>query len=108
MIFPLRRNLRAPAVPFLAAALFVACGPVRSAPPVATSAATPEELLKEATQHDEKLEAKQALECYCQLEKLQPDNADILVAMARQYRHLMADASSESEKLRLGNTAVEY
>src|SRR4051794_5383426 len=108
MIFPLTRNFRAPAVPFLAAAaLFMACGPIRSATPVAPTV-VPEDLLKEAQQHDDKLEAKQALECYCQLEKLQPENADVLVAIARQYRHLMADASSESEKLRLGNAALEY
>lgn len=69
---------------------------------------TPEELLQKGHELDVKLEAKEALQVYLELEKLQPDNADVLVRIARQYRHLMADASSNEEKLKLGKVALQY
>lgn len=69
---------------------------------------SPEELLQKADALDVKLEAKEALQIYLELEKLQPDNADVLVRIARQYRHLMADASSNEQKLKLGSTALQY
>lgn len=85
---------------FTAATLLIASVSVRGQ--------SPEELLQKGNELDVKLEAKEALQVYLELEKLQPDNADVLVRIARQYRHLMADASSSSEKLRLGNTALQY
>jgi tetratricopeptide (TPR) repeat protein len=39
--------------------------------------------------------------------KLEPDNAELLVRIARQYRHLMSDTSSKTEKLRLGMVSLE-
>ncbi|WP_232289568.1 hypothetical protein [Verrucomicrobium spinosum] len=75
---------------------------------VCVQAETPEQLMKEADAHDTKLEASQALDDYLKLEQLQPNNADVLVRIARQYRHLMADAKSAGEKQRLGATALEY
>lgn len=71
-------------------------------------AQTAEDLIRTGQAHDLKLEAKQALTCYLAAEKMQPDNADLLVYIARQYRHLMADTSSTSEKLRLGGIALQY
>jgi tetratricopeptide (TPR) repeat protein len=83
-----------------AAALCITSATVRSQ--------SPEELFQKAATLDTKLEAKEALQVYLELEKLQPDNADVLVRIARQYRHLMADASSNEEKLKLGKIALQY
>ena len=45
---------------------------------------------------------------YLPANKLEPDNVDLLVRIARQYRHLMSDTSSKKEKLRLGNISLEF
>src|SRR5690348_10102158 len=82
-----------------AASALLACG--------STRAETPEELFKIAKDHDIKLEAKEALACYLEYVKVKPDDADALVGIARQYRHLMADSSSESEKMKYGAAAIE-
>ncbi len=66
------------------------------------------ELAERADVFDRKLKAAEALELYLQMEKLQPENAAVLVGIARQYRHLMADAPSTAEKRRLGNLAMAY
>ena len=55
-----------------------------------------------------KLQASEALQYYLPAEKLQPDNVRVLVRIARQYRHLMADATARDEKLRLGRIALDY
>lgn len=57
---------------------------------------------------DRKLEADEALECYLAAEKLDPANGALLARIARQYRHLMTDAPSRKEKLRLGGIALSY
>jgi tetratricopeptide (TPR) repeat protein len=67
-----------------------------------------EELNRKAYALDLKLKAAQALALYQQAEKMQPRNVVILVRIARQYRHLMADATDNEEKLRLGQHALEY
>lgn len=72
------------------------------------NAQTAEELVQKGEILDLKLDAAQALVYYQQAEKMQPENADILVRIARQYRHLMADARSSAEKLKLGKTALVY
>jgi tetratricopeptide (TPR) repeat protein len=65
-------------------------------------------LMSKGDAYDKKLESKQALDCYLELEKQQPDNPELLVKIARQYRHLLVDAPSVSEKVKLGNTALAY
>lgn len=55
-----------------------------------------------------RLQPAEALKCYLPAEKLDPTNARLLVRIARQYRHLMSDASSRDEKFRLGTAAVDY
>ncbi len=67
-----------------------------------------EEQYRKAEVLDRKLEAAGALALYLEVEKSQPENANVLIAIARQYRHLMADASSKEEKLRLGKIALSY
>jgi tetratricopeptide (TPR) repeat protein len=71
-------------------------------------AETANELIKEGETCDLKLQATEALNFYLPAERLEPNNAHLLVCIARQYRHLMADALTRDEKLRLGGIALEY
>jgi tetratricopeptide (TPR) repeat protein len=57
---------------------------------------------------DRQLKAAEALESYLPAEKLEPKNAELMVRISRQYRHLMTDASEKNEKLRLGHLALDY
>ena len=66
------------------------------------------DLIAKGDQFDKQLQAKEALEYYLPANKLEPDNVDVLVRIARQYRHLMSDASSKKEKLQLGNTSLQF
>ncbi len=65
-------------------------------------------LMAQGDQLDKRLQAKEALEIYLPANKLEPDNVDLLVRIARQYRHLMSDTSSSKEKLRLGKISLEF
>jgi len=67
-----------------------------------------DELVTQGAVFDRKLDAKEALTFYLPAEKLDPHNPHILVPIARQYRHLMTDASTKKEKLRLGYIAMDY
>jgi len=66
------------------------------------------ELIAEGDQFDKQLQPKEALENYLPANKLEPDNVDLLVRIARQYRHVMSDTPSKQEKLRLGNVSLEF
>jgi tetratricopeptide (TPR) repeat protein len=66
------------------------------------------DLIAKGDQFDKQLQARKALEYYVPANKLQPDNVDVLVRIARQYRHLMSDAASKEEKLQLGNTSLQF
>ena len=66
------------------------------------------ELFQKAAVLDRKLNAAAALALYQRAEKLESRNAEILLGIARQYRHLMADASAPQDKLRLGGLALDY
>jgi tetratricopeptide (TPR) repeat protein len=102
-------SLRASAKAFFTAtALLTASVSVRGQTPEVLEKSNAQVLMEKGNALDQKLEAKEALNVYLELEKVQPDNADVLVRIARQYRHLMADASSNEEKLKLGKTAIEY
>jgi tetratricopeptide (TPR) repeat protein len=67
-----------------------------------------EELIQKGDVFYAKLQAAEALKFYLPAEKLDTNNVRLLVRIARQYRHLMSDATKASEKLQLGNTAVVY
>jgi len=69
---------------------------------------TAEELIRKGDIHYEKLQAAEALKYYLPAEKLDPDNARLLVRIAREYRHLMSDATKQEEKVRFAGIAVEY
>jgi tetratricopeptide (TPR) repeat protein len=83
-----------------AAALMLACALVQgqSLP----------DLIRKGDGFDRNLQAAEALEFYLEAEKLQPNDALLLVCIARQYRHLMADAAAREDKLRLGGIALAY
>ncbi len=86
----------------MAVTLLFTLGPVQSQSPSAA------EMSQKALALDLKLEAAESLALYLELEKLQPENPDVLVGIARQYRHLMQDASSKDEKARLADLALGY
>lgn len=67
-----------------------------------------DELLEKGRVFDRKFQANEALKFYLAAEKLEPKNPAVLVPIARQYRHLMTDASAKEEKLRLGYVALDY
>ena len=67
-----------------------------------------EELIQKGDIFYAKLQAAEALRFYLPAEKLDPKNVRLLVRIAREYRHLMSDATKASEKRQLGNTAVDY
>lgn len=71
-------------------------------------AQTVDELLKKGEPFDQKFAAGEALKFYLPAEKLEPKNVEVLLRIARQYRHLLADAGAKAEKLRLGRIALGY
>mgnify|MGYP000119331466 CR=1 FL=1 len=92
-------------LPFLratatAAVLLLGCQPV--------GAQSVAELVKHGDVSDLALHPGKALESYLAAERLDPKNVDVLLRIARQYRHLMTDATSNQEKLRLGEIALAY
>ena len=84
----------------IAAVLLLACETGR--------AQSADDFIKKGDACDLEFQAKAALNYYLPAEQLDPKNAQVLVCIARQYRHLMSDASSSEEKLRLGKKALEY
>ena len=86
---------------FLAStALLLACATIWGGPA--------DDLVKNGDEFDLKLQASQALDFYLAAERLEPKNAGLLLRIARQYRHLMADATTREEKLRLGGIGLNY
>jgi len=67
-----------------------------------------EELIQQGGVFDEKFQPAEALQFYLPAEKMQPSNVDVLLRIARQYRHLMQDSGDQAEKLRHGATAKVY
>jgi tetratricopeptide (TPR) repeat protein len=86
---------------FLAAtAWMLICSTIRAGPA--------DQLIKKGDDFDLKLQASEALECYLPAEKLEPKSASLLLRIARQYRHLMVDATTREEKLKLGGIGLDY
>ena len=69
---------------------------------------TAKALIAKGDVYDQQLNAQKALDYYLPANKMEPDNVDLLVRIARQYRHMISDTSSKSEKLRLGNISLQY
>jgi tetratricopeptide (TPR) repeat protein len=66
------------------------------------------DLVEQARALDRQLKAAEALALYQRAAALEPKDTAILLGIARQYRHLMADASSPQEKLLLGGHALDF
>jgi tetratricopeptide (TPR) repeat protein len=66
------------------------------------------ELIAKGDVSDRSFKPVVALQSYLPAEKLEPDNLDLLLRISRQYRHMMSDAKTPAEKLRLGQTALAY
>jgi tetratricopeptide (TPR) repeat protein len=67
-----------------------------------------EELIQKGDEFDLKFKPVEALQCYLPAEKMQPENVEILLRIARQYRHQMADTAAIKEKIRLSDSALIY
>ena len=78
---------------------------VSAAPREAESTAA---LIAKGNQFDQLLQPREALQFYLPANKIDPDNVDLLVRIARQYRHMMSDTTSKQEKLRLGYISLDY
>jgi len=85
----------------LALVAFCATGTVRGAD-------SADVLIQKGDVYYAKLEPAEALKYYLPAEKLEPDNPALLVRIARQYRHLMMEATTQEVKLQFANTAVNY
>ncbi len=59
-------------------------------------------------QFDRVFQADKALRHYLPAQQLDPKNVPLMLRIARQYRHLMTDATNDAEKLRLGGIALDY
>jgi tetratricopeptide (TPR) repeat protein len=92
----LSRNLLLPL-----AVLFTATVPLHAEPPA-------EALIQQGAPFDDRFEPKAALEYYLQAEQLEPENVELLLRIARQYRHLMQDSGETEEQMRHGVTAKGY
>jgi len=73
-----------------------------------SAAESADELVEKGKVFERKFQAKEALPYYLAAEKLDPQNCNILVRIARQYRYMMTDAAAKEEKLRLGHLALDY
>jgi tetratricopeptide (TPR) repeat protein len=72
-------------------------------------ASTPvDDLIKKGDVFYERLQPNEALKYYLPAEKLDQNNVPLLVRIARQYRHLMSEASNQQDKVHFGRTAIEY
>ncbi|MGC1481148.1 MAG: hypothetical protein WA771_11630 [Chthoniobacterales bacterium] len=83
--------------------LLVVVGAVSAAPSQSTA-----DLIREGNVYDQRFQADKALSLYQQAERGDPGSADLQIRIARQYRHLMTDAGSKSEKIELGKKAVHH
>lgn len=66
------------------------------------------ELIAKGDEADKSFNPSQALKYYLPAEKLDSKDVDLLLSIARQYRHLMCDVADESEKLKYGNISLAY
>ena len=71
-------------------------------------AETASELIEKGDPFAARLQAAEALNFYLPAEKLEPKNVRLAVRIAREYRHLMSDATKTEEKIKLGGLAVDY
>lgn len=73
-----------------------------------SSAASVDDLIKQGDVYDLKFNPTEALKSYLPAEQLAPKNVDLLLRIARQYRHQMADAGAVKDKIRLSGIGLDY
>jgi len=99
---------------FFTAALLLACLMIRAESPGADlilklpDSAVVTDMIQRGDAFDKVFKATEALQYYLPAEKLEPWNVRVLVRIARQYRHLMTDATTHEMKLQLGGMALDY
>jgi tetratricopeptide (TPR) repeat protein len=67
-----------------------------------------DDLINKGDVYDQKLNPTEALKYYLPAEKMEPQNVDVLLRIARQYRHQTADTADVNEKIRLSGIALGY
>jgi tetratricopeptide (TPR) repeat protein len=72
------------------------------------SLANPADLIRQGDECDRKFQAAKALEYYLPAEKATPDDADLLVKIARQYVYRMDDLKSADDQLQSCRTGLSY
>lgn len=65
-------------------------------------------LMKRGDQLDAQLKTKEALAVYLEAEKLEPNNAELLHRIAKQYGESQNDVSSKDERRKIGMVALGY
>jgi tetratricopeptide (TPR) repeat protein len=75
---------------------------------IARGAEQADALVEQARTFDRALHPARALPLYMKADALEPGRADIQIGISRQYRHLMADAESQKQKLKRLDTALDY
>lgn len=71
-------------------------------------AETSAELIAKGDAADQSFQPALALKSYLPAEKFDPKDVDLLLRIARQYRHLMSDVHASSDKLKYGNLSLQY
>lgn len=65
-------------------------------------------LMKKGDAFDAALKTKEALAVYLEAEKLQPNDAELLHRIAKQYGESQNDTRDKAERRRIGNQGLEY
>ncbi len=76
--------------------------------PLAAAAGSVDELIQQGEAQANIYNEEKALEFFLEAAEAAPENVDLMVAISREYRHLLSDAKRDSDKLRYGNIALEY
>lgn len=66
------------------------------------------ELVRQGDAYDKQFKPEAALQYYLPAEKLSPDDASLLVKIARQHVYRMADLPAKADKLASGRNALAY
>jgi len=90
------------------ASLLAATAFILSGTTLTRAADSVSDLLKQGDAFEKKLDAVHALPFYQSAAQLQPDNAEAQIRISQAFRYLLADASSKTEKIRLGHIALVH
>ncbi|MEO5715209.1 MAG: tetratricopeptide repeat protein [Luteolibacter sp.] len=75
---------------------------------MAGQAETTAQLIAKGDAADKSFNPALALQSYLPAEKLNPNDVELLLSIARQYRHLMCDVGNAGDKLKYGNISLSY